>query len=295
MASVWNALFVRDTGGKLKCDRDHLKRHISTLPAQGIECFEFTWDPPDTMEDLFDEEWRDFLEQCQSEWNLSFAIHLPMFGLDPAAFHKEIAAASMRETIKAIRWTEGLDITGYVLHIGITGARLQAALSNVSPALLSSLWERTVASAKSTLPWLLDHVEPRRIWIENLPYSSLEPLVPAIEEYDFGICLDVGHADRNGEDPAGFFSRHKDRIGEIHFHDVKDLGSPGTVGATTDHQALGTGHIGYQRLLDTFVGGGFEGDLIIEVTNLEDENVSVRRARSYLDNLSSSPQREHNP
>lgn len=285
MLSVWNVLFHRDHGGKLRCDRRVLEEYIAQLPARGLQCFEFTWDPADTMEELFDEEWRDFLARCQSEWGLSFSVHLPQYGLDPAALHEEIAVVSLQETIKAIQCTAGLNMTGYVLHVGISCARLQPALSAMSPALLTDLWKRTVASARRTLPQLLDYVDARRIWIENLPYAPLTPLMPVIEAYDFGICLDVGHADRLGEDPAELFVRHKDRISEIHFHDVTDLGSPGAMGTTTDHQALGSGHIGYETLLTTFVREGFDGDLLIEVADPSDEQISVSLVRSYLDGL----------
>jgi len=151
---------------------------------------------------------------------------------------------------------------------------------------LEGSWETTVASARRTLPRLLEYVDARKIWVENLPYAPLEPLIPVITDYDLGICLDVGHADRIGDDPTEFFVRHKDRIGEIHFHDVKDPGSPGVIGSTTDHQALGTGHIGYQGLLDTFMREGFDGNLLIEVLDPDDEQVSVKLARTYLDSLS---------
>ena len=132
---------------------------------------------------------------------------------------------------------------------------------------------------------MLEHVEARRILVENLPYASLEPLLPVIAEYDLGMCLDVGHADRMGEEPGEFYVRHKDRIREIHFHDVKDPGSPGVIGSTTDHKALGTGHLNYRALIETFVQEGFGGDLVIEVSNQADEQISVEAARSHLDSL----------
>jgi len=285
LVSVWGSFFEQGDTGRLACNRRFLRDYISELPERGIESFEFTWDPGDTMEELFDDEWKEFLKQCQSELGLSFCVHLPQYGLDPAAPYEDVADASMRETIRAIECTKDLSITGYVLHMGISCVRLQASLSVLSPVLLENLWEKTVASARRTLPRLLDHVDAQRIWVENLPYAPLDMLVPVITDYDLGICLDVGHADRVGEDPAELFVRYKDRIGEIHFHDVKDPGSPGVIGSTTDHQALGSGHIGYRGLLDTFVQEGFEGDLLIEVLDPADERVSVERVRAYLGTL----------
>ena len=285
LVSVWGSLFERDDTGRVTCNRRFLRDYISDLPARGIESFEFTWDPADTMEALFDDEWKEFLKRCQSELGLSFCVHLPQYGLDPAALNEDIADVSMRETIRAIECTKDLNITGYVLHMGVSCARLQASLSVLSPVLLQDFWEKTVASARRTLPRLLDHVDARRIWVENLPYTPLDMLVPVITDYDLGICLDVGHADRVGDDSAELFVRYKDRVGEIHFHDVKDPGSPGVIGSTTDHQALGSGHIGYRELLGTFVREGFEGDLLIEVLDPADERVSVERVRAYLGTL----------
>ena len=286
MLSLWSSLFERVDGGKVICNRRLLKDYISQLPARGVENFEFTWDPADVMEELFDEEWQEFLKRGQSEWDLSFSVHLPIHGLDVAALHEEIADASLRETIRAIKCTEGLNITCYVLHVGITCARLHPQLSVLSPVYLEGLWRTTVASARRTLPRLLEYVNARKIAIENLPYAPLEPLAPVIMDCDFGICLDVGHADRVGADPAEFFVRYKDRIGSIHLHDVKDPGSPGVIGSTTDHQALGTGHIGYRELLGTFAREGFDGELVIEVQTPSDEQASIKLARTYLDSLS---------
>lgn len=67
---------------------------------------------------------------------------------------------------------------------------------------------------------------------------------------------------------------------------MKGPESPGATRRKTDHQAQGTGHIGYQELLVTFVREGFEGNLTIVVTDPDDEQVSVRSADSYLDSLS---------
>ena len=285
MYTVWKSVFKSGDSGRLECDRCFLENWISQLPARGMKAFEFSWDPADTMEALFDKKWRAFLERCQSDWDLSFSIHLPQLGLDVAAFQEEIADASINEMIKVIQCTDGLNIAGYVLHVGITCARVSPSLTVESPTLLEDLWRRTAASARRTLPRFLEHVDARKILIENLPYASLDPLLPVITEFDLGMCLDVGHADRTGEDPAKFFVRHKDRIREIHFHDVKEVGSPGVIGSTTDHQALGTGHIGYRALLETFVREEFQGDLVIEVPNPEDERISVEAVRGYLDSL----------
>jgi sugar phosphate isomerase/epimerase len=235
------------------------------------------------MAALFDDDWVQYLQRCQADWGLTYSVHLPMFGLDPANPVPEIAQASIQETIRAITCTRELDVTAYVLHVGTTVASLHALLSTMSPAVLSDLWAKSLTSAQETLGALTANVDSRRILIENLPSAPLEALLPLIEAYDFGICLDVGHADLYGSDPAQLFQQYEDRIGEIHFHDVQDPTSPG--GRAVDHRALGTGRIGYQRLLDTFAQRGFGGNLVIELVNPEDEHLSVQLVRAHLDRL----------
>jgi len=282
MLSQWNRLFERAGDGRVVCNRRLFKAYISQFPARGIEHLEFTWDPPQAMEELFDEAWRDYLMRCQSDWGLTYSVHLPQFGLDVAALHQKFADMSLEETVKAIACTRDLPVANYVLHVGVSCARLHGTLSELSPPMLAYYWDETVASARRTLSRLVEHVDSRKIAVEDLPYAPFEPLVPVILECDLGVCLDVGHADRWGDDPAAFFVQYKDRISEIHFHDVKDAGDPDMVGVVPDHQALGSGHIGYRELIDAFAKEGFEGELTIEVQTPEDERVSVERARAYL-------------
>jgi sugar phosphate isomerase/epimerase len=286
MLAMWPSLFERVDGGRVICNRSLVRDYINQLPARGVEHLEFTWVPPKAMEELFDEEWRDFLESCQSDLGLTFSVHLPHYGLDVSAPHEEIANISLEESIRAIQHTEGLNMTHYVLHAGITCGRQHGRLSAVSPVLLEYLWEKTVVSARQTLPRLLEWVGARKIAVENLPYAPLEVLAPVIFDYDLGVCLDVGHADRTGDDPAEFFARYKDRISVIHFHDVKDSTARNSVGGIPDHQALGTGHIGYRELIGCLAREGFDGELIIEVQIPSDDQASTKLTRIYLDSLS---------
>jgi sugar phosphate isomerase/epimerase len=282
MLSRWPALLGEDEKGRMICHRERLREHLRGLPARGAHHFEFTWDPPDAMEELFDAEWNAFLGECQAERGMSFSVHLPQFGLDMADPSLVVAEHSLREMLCALRCTRAGGMGDYVLHLGITVGRLWGQLSFSSPALRDHLWEEARSVAQYTLRRLLQEVPPRRIAVENIPYAPFSILEPLLEEFDLSVCLDVGHADRWGQDPMAFFERYRDRISVIHFHDVKRPGEPGIVGGAPDHQALGTGHLDYLGLLRTFRERGFDGTLVIEVQTPEDEEASLKRCREAL-------------
>jgi inosose dehydratase len=49
---------------------------------------------------------------------------------------------------------------------------------------------------------------------------TLNPLV--------GLCVDVGHTRRAGEDPAGVIRRYRDRLLDVHIKDINSVGKDGT-------------------------------------------------------------------
>ena len=72
--------------------------------------------------------------------------------------------------------------------------------------------------------------------VENTKAGLLEALLPHLET-GVGLCMDTGHLLLIGQNPAVFFTKYRDRIGEIHLHGV-DLKQAAFDGRLADHRRL---------------------------------------------------------
>ena len=71
---------------------------------------------------------------------------------------------------------------------------------------------------------------------ENTNAGLLEATLPLLET-GMGICMDTGHLLLDGKNPAGFFTSHRERIGEIHLHGI-DPKEAAIDGRLKDHRRL---------------------------------------------------------
>jgi inosose dehydratase len=62
---------------------------------------------------------------------------------------------------------------------------------------------------------------------EDKSWPSVQGVMSAIAALDprIGLCLDIGHCYRSGEDPVEMIYRHKDRLYDVHLKDI--LAAPG--------------------------------------------------------------------
>ena len=94
-------------------------------------------------------------------------------------------------------------------------------------------------------------------------YPTGDSIMKRIEKRDarIGICFDVGHERRAGNDPIEFIRRHSDRIFDIHLKNIKidkvrnlakegprgELDIPGILTALTEVGYKGVCHIEYEK------------------------------------------------
>ena len=95
---------------------------------------------------------------------------------------------------------------------------------------------------------------------DNPLYSSPESAYRLIERMDrrIGLCIDVGHTQRLGLDPADNLARFADRVIDMH---LKDTSAADKSGATVE---IGRGVIDIPKLLRTAVTLGYTGTMHFE-------------------------------
>ena len=118
----------------------------------------------------------------------------------------------------------------------------------------------TMFLAENTSPGLLEAFLPH-----------LENLSPHIRRKT-GICMDTGHLLLEGQNPADFFTRHRNSIAEIHLHGV-DREQAAIDGRLADHRRLRGDEKWLLELLPLL--GDYGGIVELEVFSWEEASASI--------------------
>ena len=110
-------------------------------------------------------------------------------------------------------------------------------------------------------------------------YPSPESIYTLIANMDrrMGLCIDCGHTQRLGLDPAAQVERYFDRVFDLH---VKDVSAADAEGTTVE---IGRGVIDIPRLLGTLTRLAYAGTLHIEFEKDENDPLAgVAESAGYL-------------
>jgi len=91
-------------------------------------------------------------------------------------------------------------------------------------------------------------------------YPSVESIHNKIKDLDerIGICMDIGHSTRIGEDPSAALKKYGSRIYDMHLKDVSALGKPGK------SVEIGRGIIDIPSFAKTLLKTNYAGYLSLE-------------------------------
>ena len=107
--------------------------------------------------------------------------------------------------------------------------------------------------------------------MENTKAGNLEKLLPYIE-HNIGLCMDTGHLLLEGQNPADFFVKYRERIKEIHLHGVDEEQS-NIDGKLADHRRLWGNEPWLLELLPLLED--YEGVINLESFSWEEARASI--------------------
>lgn len=226
------------------------------------------------------------LAALQSELNLSYTVHLPLWSVELSTPLAPVRHGSVQAVIDILRATQPLRPESWVLHAtGALAAEFyRMRLPELGKAMLLRLFQD---KARESLKRILAEtgVPSRKLAIETIEFPC-ELTLELAEEFDLSICLDTGHI------LAGFSGQYNlfdvlelclPRLGEVHLHDCPRQ-EVGEIGYSQDHQALGRGDMDTGRLLDRLSAAGYAGPIIFEL-RVEEALESLARIRELRPGL----------
>ncbi len=152
----------------------------------------------------------DILKKLGEEFDFTYNIHLPTdICLSHTGMQKQKHAA--KALTKVINLISPLSPSSYILHLPFIG-------KNQDKDHIKKWRKRT---EQGLLMILEKGIDSELVAIENLDYP-FEWIYPAVEKFNFSVCMDMGHLFLYGYDVGKFFDKYKDKIAMIHLHGVKD-------------------------------------------------------------------------
>jgi len=227
----------------------------------GFKHIEITGDLPYVLPGILTPEEIDKLVELKKKEGITFSVHLPLWGQEPAAFSEHIRDGSVRTFVDCIELTKPLNPICWVLHP--TGALTVEFLNMNLPDFAKGLITNQFCSyAEDSIRKLIEYanIPPDKIAVENIefPFESMEPI---IDELGLSVCFDTGHllAGFSGEiSVMDFVGKYFDQIAELHLHD----GAKPRI----DHKPLGNHDLPVKELLLELHKRKFKGPLVYELT-----------------------------
>ena len=242
----------------------------------GFKHIEITGDLPYVLPGILSPEEIEQMVEIKKKEKITFSVHFPLWGMEPAVFNEHIRDASIAAFVDCIELTKPLDPICWVMHP--TGTLTVEFLNMNLPDFAKELIVGQFCSyVEESIGKLLEKtdISPKKIAVENIefPFDTMEPI---IEEFGLSICFDTGHLLAGYSGDIGildFVDRYIDRIVELHLHD----------GAfpRIDHKQLGKHDLPVRDLLLKLLENKFNGPLVYELT-LEEALESMEYIKEYV-------------
>jgi sugar phosphate isomerase/epimerase len=243
-----------------------------SLVDLGFRIIELFCDSPAFHPDRLKDEEIDILLGWKETYGLTYFLHAPIVGLNPADNDRRIAAETLRLYRRSIEVSERLSCSGVVLHPGHLArpdAPREEGIQN-SIRLIRSVLE----TGEGTGGLLL---------IENIGMKDSTLFRRARDFSDFihffpseqvkGL-IDVGHAALQGFDLIETARSLEERLVHLHLHDNS--------GTEDGHLPLGRGVIKIKEFIDTLKRQQWEGTGIIEIYGGEDYQRGLKESMQFL-------------
>jgi sugar phosphate isomerase/epimerase len=209
------------------------------------------------------------LARLKQERGLAFTVHLPLWSVEPSTPLQPVREGSVRALVEVAKAVQSLEPEAYVMHAtGPLAAEFyQMRLPDAGKSVLLRQFQN---GARHSIETVLKEtgIPSRKLAIETIEFP-FDLTMELAEEFDLGVCLDVGHILVGFSGPINLpeaFERIRPRLAEVHLHDGPWQGPERKLGYGKDHQALGRGDLDLPFLLNSLQAAQYSGPIIFELT-----------------------------
>lgn len=249
-------------------DGGNLEKIASLLEEDNYNVETLFFAMPDNLDRNLEQNINHFQEQAKRFGIKKINMHGPFFDLSLSSMEESINRLTRKRYEQAVRISEILGIRQIVFH------------TQYNPQLRFTTYKnRWLEASYHYFDNLLKNTQNTGITflIENMfedDFLLMKELLNAVNSPRFGMCLDVGHVQVYGDNPALVWIRELNKhIRYIHMSDNNGL--------CDDHMALGSGIVDFPAIFGAFAEYGINPDLCIEMNNEQNHRDSI----AYLDRI----------
>jgi sugar phosphate isomerase/epimerase len=238
----------------------------------GFRIIELFCDSPSFHPDRLRDNEIDALLELKEKFGLTYYLHAPIEGLNPADNDPLIYEETLRLYRRSIEVSRRLSCSGVVLHPGHLAhpdASKDEGIRN-SIQLMQSVLE---TAEKNRALLLIENTGTRdtKLFHQVSDFSRFVHFFPL--DYVYGV-MDVGHAMIQGFDLIEIANRLGERLVHLHLHD--------NWGTKDGHLPPGKGVIKIKALLEELVSRQWKGTGIIEIHGTEHYERDLRDSMEFL-------------
>lgn len=209
------------------------------------------------------------VQRAAASNEVNIHVHLP-FHLDVASPKEHVREGGVREVEAAIETAATAGAGKAVLHAGTRAWLAAWDPEDVKPHLRRSIRHLNGVAEDQSV----------ELCVENLPsgfFTLREDFPHLLEETDASVCLDTGHALRDGWDESEvgeFVADPTNRVSHFHLSDPREDGAV--------HLPLGSGSTDFETLLRPIAESDWSGTASVEVFTYDFEYLAV--SKRHVDN-----------
>ncbi len=222
-----------------------------------------------------------FLQNLKEEKNTSYTVHAQYLDGNLSDFNEKIRGGSVEEVYYAIDTAEKLGADVVTLHPALDPYGLK--IEERREIELDSYKKIASYAKEKNIKIGLENLAPDLLWIPERAYNLnlLLETVKEINSPNFGITLDIGHANTSKENYLEFIEKNHERIFHIHAHD--NLGDTKKniekYNRPDPHLPPGEGNIDWEKVLEVLKKVNYQNYFMLEC-----EINLVEKGLCYIEN-----------
>lgn len=207
------------------------------------------------------------MAEAAHSYDVSFQVHGPMSDVNIGSVYERMRLAAVDDIVRTAEFCRRQNIQVLTIHPGFFQGIAFLDRPSVVSQMKKSLKSISEAAAESSVTIALENM-PKGI---NATCTTAAELIEVLEGTELGVCFDMGHANTAGQVDA--LLEHVDMFRNVHLHNND--------GSWDQHDRVDQGSADLPRIMASMDRGGYDGNLIIESSDL-DSGVSSKRVLASL-------------